>query len=386
MYYFDAQRMKNAEFALSQGVTTVRDSGGAYDMVHGLKQEINNHKLLGPRIIPSYFAMSPKGGMWDVNPVLNKMVEMVFGGKALSFPKTSEDIKRNIDEVLALGANSIKIYLEDKPLYGGTAETVYNMLSDEEIDIVRSLADAHGKIVETHAMFIKGARRAIRGKLNSIAHLTVDESYSLEEAEMMVKNNVAIVPTFSVGSFLAMDCGSGGYPDSSEYQFFREMLKKHVKPTIKNATIPQLSDIYDGFYEFIWSEIVDREMPHVGPVYPERLHGFGVYAPKSMENFKKAGTKVGVGTDGGSGIGFSGALGLEFDALLRYGYSPKEIVRMATLGNMEIIKLDHQLGSISDGKLADMILIEDNPFENVLSMTSPVRVFKEGRCLIDTDA
>lgn len=59
---------------------------------------------------------------------------------------------------------------------------------------------------------------------------------------------------------------------------------------------------------------------------------------------------------------------------------------MATLGNMEIVKQDDKLGSIDDGKLADMILVEDNPFDNVLSLTTPVKVFKEGRCLIDNEA
>jgi len=55
---------------------------------------------------------------------------------------------------------------------------------------------------------------------------------------------------------------------------------------------------------------------------------------------------------------------------------------MVTIGNMEIMKIDDQLGSIAEGKLADMILIKDNPFENVMSMSCPITVFKEGRCYI----
>jgi imidazolonepropionase-like amidohydrolase len=59
---------------------------------------------------------------------------------------------------------------------------------------------------------------------------------------------------------------------------------------------------------------------------------------------------------------------------------------MVTLGNMEILKRDDQLGSITEGKLADMVLIKENPFENIMSMTSPIKVFKEGRCYIDTES
>ena len=385
IHYFDAQRMKNCEYALSKGCTTVRDSNGAYDMVNGLKEEIDNNRLLGPRILPSHTALTPPGGMWDINSVMNKMAEMIFGGKIINYPKNLKDIKRYIKEVVAMGSYSIKIFLEDKPIYGGKEDATYNMFTDEQVKYVRDLADEHGKLVESHALFIKGARKAIRGKVNSIAHMTLDESYSIEDAEMMVQNNVAIVPTMSLGSFLAMDCGPKGFPENEEYKFFREMLLKYVKANMEKTTLPQLSKSYFSFYDFIQTKIEGRKMPGFGFVYPERCHGFGVYAPKSFENFKKAGTKVGVGTDGGTGICFAGALEIEFESYLRYGYSTKEIVRMATLGNMEILKMDSQFGSIAENKYADMLLIDDNPFENIMSMTSPVKVFKAGQCLIDDE-
>jgi imidazolonepropionase-like amidohydrolase len=363
----------------------VRDSGGAYDMVHSLKEEIDNNRLIGPRVFPSYTILTPPGGMWDVNPFVNKMAEMIFGGKIIDYPKNMEDIKHHINEVVTWGAYSIKIYLEEKPLYGGKENTVYNMFSDEQIKYIRNLADENGKIVESHAMFISGARKAIRGKVNSIAHMTVDESYSVEDAEMMANDNIAIIPTLGLGSFLAMDCGAKGFPEHQEYKYFRDMLDKYVKPNMENATIPQLRQSYLGFFDFIKAKIEDRKMPSVGKVYPERCHGFGVCAPESFRGFRKAGTKVGVGTDGGTGTCFTGAFEIEFESFLRYGYSPKEIVRMVTLGNMEILKKDDQLGSITKGKLADMVLIKDNPFDNVMSMTSPVRVFKEGRCYINNE-
>ena len=363
----------------------MRDSCGAYDIVHSLKEDIDNNRLLGPRILPSYTVMTPPGGMWDINPFANKMAEMIFGGKIIDLPNSLEHIKRHIEEVVGWGAHSIKIYLEEKPLYGGKEDTAYNMFTDKQVEYIRTLANDYEKIVESHAMFISGARKAIRGKVDSIAHMTVDESYSIEDAALMVDYNVAIIPTLGVGSYLAMDCGSKGFPEHQEYKFFREMLKKYVKPNMETATIPQLRQSYFGFYDFIQAKIEDRKMPGVGTVHPKRCHGFGVYAPESFRNFRKSGTKVGVGTDGGTGTCFAGAFEIEFESFLRYGYSPKEIVRMVTLGNMEILKTDDQLGSITEGKLADMALIRENPYENIMSMASPTMVFKEGRCYINID-
>jgi len=195
LHYFDAQRFKNCEYALSKGCTSVRDSCGAYDIVHSLKEEIDNNRLLGPRILPSYTVMTPPGGMWDINPFVNKMAEMIFGGKIINLPNSLEHIKRHIEEVVSWGAHSIKIYLEEKPLYGGKEDTAYNMFTDKQVEYIRTLANDFEKVVESHAMFISGARKAIRGKVDSIAHMTVDESYTIEDAALMVDNNVAIIPT-----------------------------------------------------------------------------------------------------------------------------------------------------------------------------------------------
>ena len=138
LHYFDAQRMKNCEYALEKGCTTVRDSCGAYDMIHSLQEEIDNNRLLGPRVFPSYTVLTPPGGMWDVNPFVNKIAEIIFGGKIIDFPKNMEDIKRHIEEVVAWGVHSIKIFLEEKPLYGGKENTVYNMFTDEQVEYIRN--------------------------------------------------------------------------------------------------------------------------------------------------------------------------------------------------------------------------------------------------------
>ena len=383
LHYFDAQRMKNCEYAFSKGCTTVRDSGGAYDMIHGLIDRIENRNLLGPRIIPSYTVLTPKGGMWDVNGVMNKMATMLFGGKLIDYANNAQDIKDHINEVVKWGAQSIKIYLEDKPLYGGKEDTSFSMFTDEQVEYIHDLADLHGKITESHAMFINGARKAIRNMINSVAHLTVDEPYTADDAELMASNNVALVPTFGVGSYLAMDCGSEGFPENEEYLFFREMLRKHCRSCIETATLPELRKAYLNFYNFIERKIENRKMAGFGKVHARHCHGFGVNAPASMKNFRKAGTKIGVGTDGGNGITFPGSLDIEFESFLRYGYSSPEILRMATLGNMEIIKMDESLGSIAEGKMADMLLVRENPLDNIMAMTSPASVFKEGYCYIN---
>ena len=85
------------------------------------------------------------------------------------------------------------------------------------------------------------------------------------------------------------------------------------------ATVPEVRHCYVKFWEFISEEMSFRKMPEIGQVYPERAHGFAIYAKESFKNFKAAGVKIGIGTDGGIGTSFPGILAGEFEIYERYG-------------------------------------------------------------------
>ncbi|NIW96272.1 MAG: amidohydrolase family protein [Phycisphaerae bacterium] len=52
---------------------------------------------------------------------------------------------------------------------------------------------------------------------------------------------------------------------------------------------------------------------------------------------------------------------------------------MATLGNMEIMRKDDELGSIEKGKYADLVLLAKNPLEDIKAIQNVLMVFKDGR-------
>lgn len=376
--YFDAQRQKNCEEALKNGCTFVRDSGAAANVINYLKQEIEQNKLLGPKMIAATEVISPKGGIYD-RGFANNFAPMLFGGRVLNFPANNKELDKTIDRLHESGCDFFKTYFEDKPLYGGKESTVHNMFTFEQAKFIKNKAVKFNKIVEAHSMFIKGSRRVIDAKFDSIAHLTVDEPYSLDDAEKMRQNNVAIVPTLSLGCFLAMNCGNKGFPNNPDFKFFVEMLDNYVPSMIEKSTISQLRKNYMNFYNWINRKIEDRKMPAIGQVYPERIHGFSKNARESLKNFRMKGVKVGVGTDGGTGITFTGNLQVEFEAFHRFGYSEAEVLRMATLGNMEILHLDEKLGSIDKGKFADMVIVKDNPLTSIKAISDINMVFKDGR-------
>ncbi len=377
--YFPSQRLRNAEGSIEAGCTFIRDSGSAVETIEYLAQEIEAGRLLGPRIFASNGAVTPKGGMWYINPVLNKLYEGIAGGRALHFPASDAALADRLEFLQRSGCDFFKTYFEHRPFCGADASAEYTMFTPEQARQIRNYADQQGKQVEAHSMFILGSRRAIEARLDTLAHLTLDEPYTAEDAAKMAGNRVSIVPTLSLGMYMSMDCGPHGFPDHPDVRYFKEERQRVLPDLIERRIIEQLRPSFQALADFLDERLPDRKMVGLGPVIAERVHGFGRHAAESLRRFQDAGVRVGVGTDAGTGVSFCGSLAPELRSLVRFGYSTPQVLRMATLGNMEILRLDDELGSLQPGKLADMVLLEGNPLEDIDAVDTVEQVFKGGR-------
>ncbi len=377
--YFDAQRMKNAEEALKSGCTFVRDCGGAAPQIGFLKREIAANRLLGPRIMASNGAISPRGGMWDVGPIRNRLARTIFGGRLLWFPRNNRRLFNAMSELHGTGNDFFKLYFEEKPLYGGSQTSVYKMFSLEQARCIRSRANDYGKPTAGHAMFMKGVQMLVAAKFHTIEHLTCDKPYTPAIAEALKEQSIAVVPTVSLGCLLSMNCGRNGYPDDPEVVYFQKLRRQTYEREVAKYVIPQLQANHLEFAAWLGEPIERRAMPVIGQVHAERVHGFARLAPTSIANLREAGAPVGIGTDGGSGITFCGNVAKEVSILHRYGYSAPELLRIVTLGNMEILGLEEELGSLEVGKYADMVLLNENPLEDVQALEGVLMVFLNGR-------
>lgn len=378
--YLPAQREKNAEVSIQHGTTFLRDVGGAWMPKEYIIGEIEAGRLIGPDVMTSYTALIPRGGMWDFGNLKNKIAGAVlFGGDFAYFIDSVEGLKRQLQENLEGGSELIKTYQEEKPLYGFKEDTVFNMWKPEELKVIRDFADQHDQMVACHCMFIKGARMAIDTPVDTLEHMTVDSEYTLDDARKMAEKGVAIVPTLGVGMFLAIEMRDRGYADDPDLAYFKEYRKKVVRGFIEDSTVPELTDCYLKLLRDIDDGFKDDKMPGAGPIWPYRVTGFAHFVRKSFENFREAGVKVGIGTDGGLGTSFTGLMDPELHLSRFLGYSNAEVLRMATLGNMEICGLEADRGSIDTGKLGDIVILGSNPLEDVDNIASIEMVFKRGR-------
>jgi hypothetical protein len=96
--------------------------------------------------------------------------------------------------------------------------------------------------------------------------------------------------------------------------------------------------------------------------------------------FAKAGGLLGAGVDptglGGALPGFGDQR--NYELLLEAGFSPVETIQIMTLNGAKILGVDKQLGSVTAGKLADLVVIHGNPIAQPADIRKVTTVFKDG--------
>lgn len=97
-----------------------------------------------------------------------------------------------------------------------------------------------------------------------------------------------------------------------------------------------------------------------------------------VNEYKNRGGRVTTGSDEGMLYGFS--LIRELELLQEAGFHPLEVIRAATLHSAELLGIDHEVGSVEIGKVADLVIVEENPLKNfkVLYGTGHIRLMPDG--------
>lgn len=96
----------------------------------------------------------------------------------------------------------------------------------------------------------------------------------------------------------------------------------------------------------------------------------------AFERAYKMGVKVAFGTDAGTFA--HGDNAKEFDLMVRYGMTPEDAIRAATIVTADLFGID-DIGTLQSGKLADVIAVTGNPLEDIAALHSIDFVMKSGQ-------
>lgn len=314
---------ENLRKTLALGITTVRDAGGA-DL--GLKKAVEDGVLVGPRMQVAVTMLSQTGGHNDE--------WLPSGGRSagwLAYPGFPEGVcdgvegvRMKVREVIRAGADVIKI-ASSGGFFSPSDDPRHPHFAQDELDeIVRAAADL-GVWVMSHAHGPEGIKRAVRAGVRSIEHGTYLDQ---EAAEMMVAAGTWLVPTLTAG-------------DTTE-------------------------------------ELAND--PKLAPEIRAKFVGLGRPEFDAMRLAAEAGVKVAMGTD--CPVAPHGWNLHELKHMADNGFTPQQALVAATSNGAELMGLQDELGTLSPGKRADVVVVDGDPFDFETLEDRIEQVWKDGARVI----
>ena len=321
--YLHLLAARQAEATLMRGFTTIRDLGGP---VFGLKRAIDEGVMPGPRIYPSGAFISQTSGHGDFRFPFE--VPRVTGGPlshsevegVAAIADSPDEVRLRAREQLRNGASQIKL------MAGGGVASPHNPIestqyTEAEIRAAVEAADNWGTYVTVHAYTPRAIRQVVAAGVKCIEH-----GHLIDE------------PTAK----LLADKG----------------LWWSLQPLLDDEDVPALS--------------------------PEsRKKALEVFA--GTDNAYQLAKKYKVKTAFGSDILFDARIASRQGAILAKmvrWYTPAEALEMATADNGELMALSGfinpypgKLGVVQEGALADLLLVDGNPLENIKLVEDPDKKF-----------
>jgi len=306
--------VENARRTLKAGFTTVRNVGSEDWNDIGLQQAIDAGKVVGPRIVPAAFAFGATGGHCDSTFFPSSM------GQQNPYNADSPDEARKVvRELRKYGAQVIKICATGG-VFSHNTEPGQQQMTYEEMKAVVDEAHMWGIKVAAHAHGAAGIRDAIRAGVDTIEHASLID----DEGIRLAKQH---------GAWLSMDIYNTDYTQSEGRR--NGVLEDNLRK--------------------------DREIGDL-----------------QRENFRRAiraGVKMVYGTD--AGIYPHGDNARQFAVMVRYGMSPLDAIRSATINAAEALDRD-DVGAIEKGRYADIIAVQGDPTKDVTVLENVGFVMKGG--------
>lgn len=310
-----------AKRTLDAGFTTVRDLGDSNNITVALRKAINSGMIVGPRVFTAGKSIATTGGHADPTNGITSALRPEASPKNGVIDGPNEAIKA-VRQRYKDGSDLIKITAT-----GGVLSVAKNgqnpQFSEEEIEALITTANDYGFHVAAHAHGAEGMKRALRAGVKSIEHGTyMDE----EVINLLKKYDAYYVPTIIAGKWVAEKSKIAG--------FFPDV----VRP--KAATI--------------------------GPLIQE-----------TFARANKAGVNIAFGTD--SGVSEHGRNAEEFIYMEEAGMTPIEALKSATINSAELLGVSDTLGTLEEGKLADIIAVKGNLLDDLTKLQRIEFVMKDGK-------
>jgi len=307
---------------LRAGFTTIRDAGTLNDM--GFREAVEMGLIEGPRLVLAG-ALVQTGGHFDLHYPCGVRLPFLGGELCDGVAGVQEAARK----VLREGFDFIKISTSGGVGFPGDSPW-YTEWTPEELKSIVYEASARGKAVMAHAMDNQGIKNAVRAGVWSVEH---GSSLDDEAIQMLLDTGTYLVSTHMIIQRLSAPGGGS-----------------HLAPLCQ-ADAERLLNVH-------------------------------------FESFKRAvaaGVKIAVGTDAITAE-MHGQNARELENVVRYGLTPMQAIVAATKTASEVCRVDDKVGTLEPGKLADLLVVNGNPMNDISMLQDQSRlllIMKEGRVCVD---
>ncbi len=303
---------------LAYGVTTSHDPSTNTEMVFANAELIRAGKMVGPRLFSTGTILYGADG--DFKAVINSL----------------EDARSALRRTSAFGAFSVKSYNQPR--------------REQRQQVMRAAQEQNILVVpEGGSFFYHNLSMVVDGHTGVEHNLPVAPLYK-DVINLWAETDAHNTPT------LIVNYGSV----NGEYYWY------------------QHTDVWskDRLLTFTPRGVIDSRARHRTMIPEEEFENGHILTSQSLKKLADAGVRINLGAHGQlQGLGAHWELWM----LAQGGMTNLEALRCATINGAIYLGMDHQLGSIEPGKLADLIIIDGNPLEDIRQSEHVTHTMLNGR-------
>ena len=309
--------------ALQVGVTSLRVLGAPDFSDVAWRNAFARGLFQGPRIVAGGHTVVPTAGhgaSYDYGQIV------VADGPVAVRRAVREQIHNDVDQIKLTISGGVFGHRWDDPDY-----THY---TQEEMEAALNTAGRRGYKVAVHAGNPEAVKRSVRAGAHTIEH-----GYNLDDEciQLMRRKRTVFVPTLCVTSLT---------PNAARSQYEKQFVRRWPMP------------------DHLFERADNRRPAHLA-AFRAALEG-GVRIASGPDHSPPAETAF-----------------LEIEVLVRAGMTPMQAIIAATRVAAEASGLESQIGTVTPGKLGDLLVVAGDPLESISNLRRTAMVIKQGEIVLD---
>ena len=340
---FDMQKTMSRALAayLYCGVTTVKSVGDPLDESMKLRGKMNEGERLGSALFTCGPAFTTEGGhgteFFESLPATLKSVVLQQWAR---LPRTGDEARQQVRELKASGVDGIKGILES-----GTTAHPLNRMDESILEAVAQEARAQNLPLVIHTGNSKDIADALKTGPDGLEHGSFRDGIAEKLLREMAQRGVNYDPTLSVAEALSKT------PAEAEEFLNRSLVQQVVPAKLLMSTRNALHA--GGMKTFL------NSIPTLGS------EGLAQGKGNLLRAFQ-AGVPLVTGTDSGHFLLFHGpAIHRELQLWVESGIPPAVALKAATFSAAHLLRADQHIGLIAKGYVADLLLVDGNPLQDI---------------------